>query len=73
MVAELQRKNQELKMAYRDTLNAVVNTLEAATLHRGHTERVTTIAKAIAVAWACPARTVHHRMGPCFMTWARSA
>ena len=49
MVAELQRKNQELKMAYRDTLNAVVNTLEARDPYtRGHTKRVTCIAKAIA-------------------------
>jgi HD-GYP domain-containing protein (c-di-GMP phosphodiesterase class II) len=49
MVAELQRKNQELKMAYRDTLNAMVNTLEAKDRYtHGHTERVTTIAKAIA-------------------------
>jgi HD-GYP domain-containing protein (c-di-GMP phosphodiesterase class II) len=49
MVAQLQRKNQELRMAYRDTINAVVNTLEARDPYtRGHTERVTTIAKAIA-------------------------
>jgi HD-GYP domain-containing protein (c-di-GMP phosphodiesterase class II) len=49
MVAKLTRANRELKMAYRDTLNAVVNTLEARDPYtRGHTERVTTIAKAIA-------------------------
>jgi HD-GYP domain-containing protein (c-di-GMP phosphodiesterase class II) len=50
MVAQLQRKNRELADAYRDTLNAVVNTLEARDPYtRGHTERVTTIARAIAV------------------------
>jgi HD-GYP domain-containing protein (c-di-GMP phosphodiesterase class II) len=49
MVAQLQRKNRELAKAYLDTINAVVNTLEARDPYtRGHTERVTTIAKAIA-------------------------
>jgi HD-GYP domain-containing protein (c-di-GMP phosphodiesterase class II) len=49
MVAQLTRAYQELRMAYRDTLNAVVNTLEARDPYtRGHTERVTTIARAIA-------------------------
>jgi HD-GYP domain-containing protein (c-di-GMP phosphodiesterase class II) len=49
MVAELQRKNKELAKAYLDTINAVVNTLEARDPYtRGHTERVTRIAKAIA-------------------------
>ena len=49
MVAELQRKNRELAEAYRDTITAVVNTLEARDSYtRGHTGRVTLIAKAIA-------------------------
>jgi putative nucleotidyltransferase with HDIG domain len=49
MVAELQSKNRELAKAYLDTITAVVNTLEARDPYtRGHTERVTTIAKAIA-------------------------
>jgi len=49
LVAQLQRKNRELAKAYLDTINAVVNTLEARDPYtRGHTERVTTIAKAIA-------------------------
>jgi HD-GYP domain-containing protein (c-di-GMP phosphodiesterase class II) len=49
MVAKLTRANQELKMAYRDTLDAVVNTLEARDPYtRGHTERVKIIAKSIA-------------------------
>ncbi len=49
MVHELQRKNRELADAYRDTITAVVNTLEARDPYtRGHTERVTAIAKAIA-------------------------
>jgi HD-GYP domain-containing protein (c-di-GMP phosphodiesterase class II) len=49
MISELQRKNRELKQAYRDTVNAVVNTLEARDPYtRGHTERVTKIAMSIA-------------------------
>jgi len=49
MVAQLQHKNRELADAYRDTITAVVNTLEARDPYtRGHTGRVTTIAKAIA-------------------------
>jgi HD-GYP domain-containing protein (c-di-GMP phosphodiesterase class II) len=49
MISELQRKNQELKQAYRDTVNAVVNTLEARDKYtHGHTERVTAIAVSIA-------------------------
>ena len=49
MVSELQRKNQELKQAYRETVNAVVNTLEARDPYtRGHTDRVTKIAVSIA-------------------------
>ena len=49
LVSQLQHKNRELKKAYRDTLNAVVNTLEARDSYtRGHTERVTLIAKSIA-------------------------
>jgi len=49
LISELQRKNRELKQAYRDTVNAVVNTLEARDPYtHGHTERVTTIATSIA-------------------------
>jgi HD-GYP domain-containing protein (c-di-GMP phosphodiesterase class II) len=49
MISELQRKNRELKQAYRDTVNAVVNTLEARDPYtHGHTERVTRIAMSIA-------------------------
>jgi HD-GYP domain-containing protein (c-di-GMP phosphodiesterase class II) len=49
MVSEMQRKNQELRQAYLDTINAVVNTLEARDPYtRGHTERVRTFAKYIA-------------------------
>jgi HD-GYP domain-containing protein (c-di-GMP phosphodiesterase class II) len=49
MISELQRKNRELKQAYRDTVNAVVNTLEARDPYtHGHTERVTKIAMSIA-------------------------
>ena len=49
MISELQRKNRELKQAYRDTVNAVVNTLEARDPYtHGHTERVTAIAMSIA-------------------------
>jgi HD-GYP domain-containing protein (c-di-GMP phosphodiesterase class II) len=48
-VADLQRYIRELKMAYKDTITALVNTLEARDPYtRGHTERVTTIAMAIA-------------------------
>lgn len=49
LVSQLQRKNRELAQAYLDTVNAVVNTLEARDPYtRGHTERVTLIAKSIA-------------------------
>jgi HD-GYP domain-containing protein (c-di-GMP phosphodiesterase class II) len=49
LISELQRKNRELKQAYRDTVNAVVNALEARDPYtHGHTERVTTIAMSIA-------------------------
>jgi len=49
LISELQRKNRELKQAYRDTVNAVVNTLEARDPYtHGHTERVTAIATSIA-------------------------
>ena len=49
MISELQRKNRELRDAYRDTVNAVVNTLEARDKYTyGHTERVTAIAMSIA-------------------------
>ena len=49
LVTQLERKNQQLAQAYLDTLNAVVNTLEARDPYtRGHTERVTRIAKALA-------------------------
>jgi HD-GYP domain-containing protein (c-di-GMP phosphodiesterase class II) len=53
MISELQRKNRELKQAYRETVNAVVNTLEARDPYtRGHTERVTKIAMSIATSIA---------------------
>jgi HD-GYP domain-containing protein (c-di-GMP phosphodiesterase class II) len=49
LVSQLQRKNRELAKAYLDTVNAVVNTLEARDPYtRGHTERVTVLAKGIA-------------------------
>jgi HD-GYP domain-containing protein (c-di-GMP phosphodiesterase class II) len=49
MISELQRKNRELKQAYRDTVNAVVNTMEARDPYtRGHTERVRAMAMSIA-------------------------
>jgi putative nucleotidyltransferase with HDIG domain len=49
LVSQLQRKNRELSQAYLDTINAVVNTLEARDPYtRGHTDRVTHIAKSIA-------------------------
>jgi len=49
LIRELQRKNRELRQAYRDTVNAVVNTLEARDPYtHGHTERVTAIATSIA-------------------------
>jgi HD-GYP domain-containing protein (c-di-GMP phosphodiesterase class II) len=49
LIRELQRKNRELRQAYRDTVNAVVNTLEARDHYtRGHTERVTAMAVSIA-------------------------
>ncbi|UCF96123.1 MAG: cyclic nucleotide-binding domain-containing protein [Spirochaetaceae bacterium] len=49
LISELQRKNRELRHAYRETVNAVVNTLEARDPYtHGHTERVTAIAKSIA-------------------------
>jgi putative nucleotidyltransferase with HDIG domain len=49
LVSQLQRKHRELAQAYLDTINAVVNTLEARDPYtRGHTERVTLIAESIA-------------------------
>jgi putative nucleotidyltransferase with HDIG domain len=49
LVFQLERKNAQLAQAYLDTLNAVVNTLEARDPYtRGHTERVTRLAKALA-------------------------
>ena len=49
LISQLQRKNRELTKAYLDTVNAVVNTLEARDPYtHGHTERVTIIAKRIA-------------------------
>jgi HD-GYP domain-containing protein (c-di-GMP phosphodiesterase class II) len=49
LISELQRKNRALKQAYRDTVNAVVNILEARDSYtRGHTERVTAIAMSVA-------------------------
>ncbi len=54
-VAELERNNRELRMAYRETVTALVNTLEARDPYtRGHTERVTAIAKAIAAQMRLP-------------------
>jgi len=51
LVAEMERKNLELREAYLDTVRAVVNTLEARDPYtRGHTERVTVLAKAVAEA-----------------------
>jgi CRP-like cAMP-binding protein len=49
LVSQLEHKNAQLAQAYLDTLNAVVNTLEARDPYtRGHTERVTRLAKALA-------------------------
>jgi putative nucleotidyltransferase with HDIG domain len=49
LVFQLERKNAQLAQAYLDTLNAVVNTLEARDPYtRGHTKRVTRLAKALA-------------------------
>jgi HD-GYP domain-containing protein (c-di-GMP phosphodiesterase class II) len=49
LVSQLQHKNRELRQAYLDTVNAVVNTLEARDPYtRGHTDRVTLIATSIA-------------------------
>jgi CRP-like cAMP-binding protein len=57
MVSELQRANQELRQAYLDTINALVNTLEARDPYtRGHTERVTLIAKSIAGQMKLPGK-----------------
>lgn len=49
LIAHLTRKNEQLFKAYIGTVTALVNTLEARDPYtRGHTDRVTTIAKAIA-------------------------
>jgi len=49
MVSELKQANEELKEAYLDTINAMVNALEARDPYtRGHTERVTLLATSIA-------------------------
>ncbi|MBN1835820.1 MAG: cyclic nucleotide-binding domain-containing protein [Spirochaetales bacterium] len=49
LVTQLERKNAQLEEAYRDTLRAVVNALEARDRYnQGHTERVNRIAKALA-------------------------
>lgn len=49
LVSHLEKKNKELSHAYRDTVHALVNALEARDPYTiGHTSRVTVVAKAIA-------------------------
>ncbi len=49
MIAHLQRKNEQLRQSYLDTITAVANAIEARDPYtRGHTDRVTTLSKAIA-------------------------
>jgi len=74
MVAQLQHKNRELADAYRATITAVVNTLEAATptpaVTPGGSPRSP---RPSPPAWACPRRTSSSsRSGPSCTTWARS-
>jgi HD-GYP domain-containing protein (c-di-GMP phosphodiesterase class II) len=49
LVAHLEKKNKQLSQAYLDTVHSLVNALEARDSYtRGHTTRVTIVAKAIA-------------------------